>query len=292
VHVFSGSPDGGQQHSSFSVDPVTNFLIGATAKGGASDKGMLYAVDPVAKTFVDLHDFVAPEGSEPHGRAVLIAGVVYLITRTDGQCGGGSILSFAIPHPYAKVAPQVLHQFCGGSNDGYLSDHGYLTLVGSTLFGMTQCGGSGSTDTSASSECSSGTGGGRGVLFSISPSGGNFRVLHSFLGKDNAGGGDGANPYGSLFYDGSTWLYGMTKKGGDKSADAGTIFRYNPSNLVYQIVYQFGQKASDGANPIDNVVAANGMLYGMTVAGGSSAACPSDPSTTGCGTVFAIPIPP
>jgi hypothetical protein len=58
-----------------------------------------------------------------------------------------------------------------------------------------------------------------------------------------------------------------------------------------QILYHFGDSASDGSKPIDNVIEQDGMLFGMTVYGGADVPSPDDPSRTGRGAIFAIRIP-
>ncbi len=114
--------------------------------------------------------------------------------------------------------------------------------------------------------------------------------MHSFQGTEHA---DGADPYGSLMFDG-TWLYGTTSAGGHH--DKGTVFRIAPvpfgAVAMPQIVYHFGDNASDGSKPIDNVIELDGMLYGMTVYGGADVASPDYPGKTGRGAIFAVPVPP
>ena len=38
----------------------------------------------------------------------------------------------------------------------------------------------------------------------------------------------------------------------------------------YQVIYHFTGKNGDGAKPIDNVIIFNGLIYGMTVYGGTT----------------------
>jgi len=300
ILVFSGAPGGAQQHSSFSIDPVTGMLYGQTAAGGAHDDGLIYAVSPDGSTFVALHDLTKAEGRNPHGRIVLDGGVLYGITRSDGttpggETGHGAVFAYALTTPLANGPISVLHTFSGGPTDGALSDHGYLTpvTVGGKriLFGLTQCGGTGS----GVDACSASTGGGDGVLFQIDPSAppgsaAAFSIVHSFQGTEHS---DGADPYGSLMFDGTN-LYGTTSAGGRH--DKGTVFRIAPvpfgAVATPQILYDFGDNASDGSKPIDNVIELDGMLYGMTVYGGADVPSPDDASRTGRGAIFAIRIPP
>jgi len=299
IVVFPGTPGGAQQHSSFSIDPVTGMLYGMTAKGGSNDDGLLYAVSPDASTFVALHDFAKAQGANPHGRIVFDDGVLYGITRSGGTLPGGAsgygtVVAYTLTTPLAKGPISVLHTFAGGPTDGALSDHGYLTAVtvgGKRLFfGLTQCGGTGG----GVDACPQSTGGGAGVIFQIDPSApagstAAFSIVHSFQGTEH---NDGADPYGSLMYDGG-YLYGTTSQGGRH--DRGTVFRIAPvpfgAVAVPQIVYHFGDTAGDGSKPIDNVIAQNGMLYGMTVYGGADVPSPDTATERGRGAIFAIPIP-
>jgi uncharacterized repeat protein (TIGR03803 family) len=301
AHVFSGTPDGAQQHSSFSVDPDTGMLYGMSAHGGAKDDGLLYAVSPQGGSFVALHDFTKTEGREPHGRIVLDNGVLYGIARNDGTVpatgvsGYGAVFAYTLTTPFANGPISVLHTLGGGPTDGALSDHGYLTPVTvdgkRVLFGLTQCGGTGGgVDASACTD----SGGGDGIIFQIDPSAppgsaAAFSIVYSFQGTEHS---DGADPYGSLMFDG-TWLYGTTSAGGKH--DHGTVFRIAPvpfgAVTTPQIVYHFGDGAGDGHKPIDNVIKFNGVLYGMTVYGGANVPSPDSPTETGNGAIFAVPIP-
>ena len=309
VHTFANpSPatapfDGAQQHSSFSIDPATGMLYGQSAAGGATGDGMLYAVSPDGAQFVDLYDFTKDNGRDPHGRIVLLDSVLYGIARSDGKLGAGdgasakygfgSVYAYTLTSPLANGPVRVLHVFAGAPDDGAFSDHGYLTPVtigGRTIFfGLTQCGGAGPKNASCK-----GNGDGSGVVFQIDPaatpgSAAAFNIVHSFQAQSST---DGALPYGSLLYDG-TYLYGTTSAGG--AHGNGTVFRFAPvamgGKAAPALLYQFGANANDGIKPIDNVIKVGNTLYGMTVYGGASGPSPDDPSVTGSGTVFAIPLP-
>jgi uncharacterized repeat protein (TIGR03803 family) len=293
VKTFTGEPGAGQQHSSFSIDPVTGFLYGQSAFGGKDNKGLLYAVRADGTDFVSLHDFKKSTGSHPHGRIVLHDGVLYGVTRSDGDLPGGRKKGHGVVFSYPLVSPPtggpytVLHTFAGAPNDGALSDHGYLTpvTIGSKtiLFGLTQCGGTGR----GKDACAPSDGGGAGTVYQIDPgappgSRRAFSIVHSFQGRER---GDGAEPYGSLMYDG-TYLFGTTSAGG--LYGKGTVFRIRPvafgAKATPTLLHHFGADANAGAKPIDNVIKVGNTLYGLTVYGGLAAGL-------GNGTVFAIPLP-
>ena len=90
----------------------------------------------------------------------------------------------------------TLASFNGTDGD---EPNGSLTLIGSTLYGMTAQGGANRD----------------GTIFSIPVTGGSLTTLHSFNGTD------GGSPDGNLTPSGLT-LYGMTSAGG--STGSGTIF--------------------------------------------------------------------
>ena len=293
VKTFTGEPDAAQQHSSFSIDPVSGLLYGQSAFGGRDNKGLLYAISADGAHFVSLHDFKKSTGSHPHGRIVLHDGVLYGVTRSDGDLRGsrrkghGVVFSFPVAPLPTKGPFTVLHTFAGAPDDGALSDHGYLTPVaigGKTIFfGLTQCGGTGK----GKDACAASDGGGAGTIYQIDPtappgSRRAFSIVHSFQGRER---GDGAEPYGSLMYDG-THLFGTTSAGG--AHGKGTVFRIRPvafgAKARPTLLHHFGADAIDGAKPIDNVIKVGDTLYGLTVYGGAGPGL-------GSGTVFAISLP-
>ena len=287
VHRFAGAPaDGSDQHSSFSFDSAGD-IFGMTAAGGASGKGFLYYLPAGSRTPIGLHNFSKSTGDDPHGRIVSLGNTLWGITRSGGSSDLGVVFSLPLPATLPAASTDLpitlVHEFAGYGHDGAFSDHGYLTPVtqnGSTLlYGMTQCGGTG--DGGDRKNCK-GEGDGDGVIFQIDPTTGSYNTYYEFTGTNN---GDGANPYGSLYYDaGTNALYGTTRNGGKD--DDGTVFKIVPGafggtgSIAWQ--YHFTGKDGDGANPIDNVIVYNGKIYGMTSLGGAS---------SGEGTVFAIPLP-
>jgi uncharacterized repeat protein (TIGR03803 family) len=309
VFAFAGGPaQGDQQHSSLTLDQVSgNVLFGQTAKGGANDKGQIYAIAPNGSAYYDIHDFSKDEGTEPHGRIVQLGNTLWGISHSDAPGGGGAVFSLVlsysngIPQPQPKL--NVIHPFVEGGSDAFFSDHGYLTPVtegGQTvLYGLTQCGGGGTGGDSH--YC--GSGDGDGAIIRVVPNVVNgkfdgtasYSVFYAFQGKDttvSGGENDGADPYGSLYYDpASGYLYGTTAFGGS-SDDDGTVFRFIPGSASsYQVIYHFTGKNGDGAKPIDNVIVNAGLIYGMTVYGGTSDDSLDGTKGGGNGTIFAIPVP-
>ncbi len=96
----------------------------------------------------------------------------------------------------------LLHEFASYASDR-ATPQGSLTLLDSTLFGMTMYGGDYDM----------------GMIFKIDVNGTGFTLLHSFAG----GVDDGAYPKGSLLLSGST-LFGMTSPD-DAYSNIGTLFK-------------------------------------------------------------------
>ena len=282
IHDFAGSPsDGAEQHSSFSIDPVSGVLYGQSALGGANGEGLVYRIAPGGGATTGLHDLVSFDGEQPHGRIVQVGSTLWGISRKGGASDLGTVFSIALSSPGSPA--NVVHSFTGVGSDGAHSDHGYLTPVPAgggdvILYGMTQCGGTGRGGDEG--DCS-GMGSGDGVIFQIDTATGAYNTFYQFTGTNNH---DGADPYGSLLYDAGTgYLYGMTRLGG--SHDDGIVFRIAPgafgSTGTLDELYHFTGTGADGAKPIDNVILDSGKLYGMTTEGGSS---------KNDGTIFALPL--
>jgi uncharacterized repeat protein (TIGR03803 family) len=145
---------------------------------------------------------------------------------------------------------EVLHSFGGGSGDGS-RPCGHLTLVGSTLYGISSQGGTS----------------GRGTVFRIGTDGTGFSVLHSFSGED------GYCPAGSLTLSDST-LYGIarTNRGSNLVFQIDTNDGFSP--LYSFASYRYGSPASD-------LIVSGSAIYGTG----------RDDSSGGGGTIFAIIVP-
>ncbi|HEX3370782.1 MAG TPA: choice-of-anchor tandem repeat GloVer-containing protein [Candidatus Cybelea sp.] len=151
----------------------------------------------------------------------------------------------------------VLHSFSGGATDGETPSD--LIKVGNLLYGTSFSGGRYD----------------KGTVFSISPDGTNFTVLHSFKGKP----ADGSLPAGLTNVGGM--VYGTTEGGGANGK--GTVFSIATTG-AFATLYSFKGGARDGATPTAPLTNVRGTLYGTTADGGDvgNGAC------SNCGTVFSI----
>lgn len=155
----------------------------------------------------------------------------------------------------------MLYSFQGGA-DGAHPSSALISLNGK-LYGTTPYGGSG---------CFTGC----GTVFEVS-SAGQETIVYRFKGQ-----ADGAHPYAGLLALNGT-LYGTTQNGGGAgcgSGGCGTIFAVNTAGSEH-VVYSF-QGGTDGSKPEAELVALDGVLYGTTEFGGSTACAQR------CGTVFAV----
>ena len=236
--------DGYSPYGSLTLSGST--LYGMTEAGGAYNKGMIFQINTDGTGYQVLYSFgsVANDGCYPYGSLTLSGTTLYGMTSDGGAYGAyGTIFQINTD----GTGYLVLHSFDNVANDGY-APFGSLTLSGSTLYGMTEVGGTG----------------GFGTIFQINTSGAGYQVLYSFAGYPN----DGYYPLSSLTLSGST-LYGMTRTGGGGGAyGLGTIFQINTDGTGYQTLYDFGNPANDGCGPNGSLTLVGSTLYGTAFGGG------------------------
>ena len=229
-------------------------FYGMTEQGGASGIGVIYKVDTDGNNFGLIHSFEGgtKEGSYPQGGLILDGSTLYGMTNSGGSSGNyGTIFKIGTDGD----GYELLHAFAAVVTDGRNPYYGSLVLSGSTLYGMTEYGGTNDT----------------GIIFSIDTDGSDFTLLHSF-GYSAAD--DGGFPFGSVLLNGST-LYGMTRQGG--TSDLGVIFSIETGGSGFEVLHSFVGGSSDGSHPCFDLILDGSMLYGTTRNGGSG----------GCGIVFA-----
>jgi uncharacterized repeat protein (TIGR03803 family) len=152
------------------------------------------------------------------------------------------LLSLLLAAP-AAAQVVVLHSFATGPADGGYPN-GSLIQSGSSLYGMTEFGGSTN---------------GHGTIFRIGTDGSGFALLHSFTNTTN----DGALPYGTPLQSGST-LYGVTRNGG--STDYGTIFQIGTNGTGFSLLHSFTGGSDGGLNQSPGALVQSGStLFGTTL---------------------------
>jgi uncharacterized repeat protein (TIGR03803 family) len=174
----------------------------------------------------------------------------------------------AVPH--SSVTESVLHSFgliSGGS--GGLYDDGFTPKAGLTysngmLFGTTVEGGCSEQPGNCAGINKCPAFGGCGIVYRISPSGGTYTILHSFIG-----GKDGYSPDGDMILLNGT-LYGTTSWGGGCAQQAlhgcGVVFSITPSG--YETIRHAFAGSPDGYWPEARLRNVNGTMYGTTLEGG------------------------
>jgi len=258
-------------------------LFGTTFDAGSpAGAGIVYELRPPSSqggawTESILHRFSYHSinvGLSPWGGLVADkAGNLYGTGWLGGTCGDCGIVFELSPPLVDGMAWNfaIIHSFFGPTFDG-MNPQADLTIdAAGNIFGTTASGGKG------------GCIGGCGVVFELSPSGGEWieTIVHNFPAHgsgENATGGTGAG----VIVDASNDLYGTTFGDGG----LGTVFKLTPTRRGrwnYQAIYTF-KSVSDGAFPLAGVTLdAHGDLFGTTNQGGNPG-CYGE----GCGTVFSL----
>jgi uncharacterized repeat protein (TIGR03803 family) len=267
VHAFQAGSDGANPQAG--LVNVGGTLYGTTAFGGGFTSctvlgtgcGTVFALNPTTGAETVVYVFRgAGDGAVPYASLIYVGGALYGTTFNGGStnCFDGCGTVFAL-NP-TTGSESVVYTFRGGG-DG---DAPYASLInlGNTLYGTTFSGG-GSDD---------------GTVFSLNPTTGAEKVLHSFQSL-----GDGINPYASVLNLGGT-LYGTTDGGGSLKCrgGCGAVFALNPTTGSEKIVHYF-LVSNDGARPTGGLINVGGTLYGTTSYGGGTGC-----GGLGCGLVFAL----
>jgi uncharacterized repeat protein (TIGR03803 family) len=294
LYNFSGSSDGLGPNSP--VISIQNALYGVASGGGVNGQGVLYQINPGAKTETVLHAFQGgPDGCDPNGTLLDISSTLYGITSCGGEFGSGTAFKLSL----SNDAETVFANF--GSKVAPITPFEGLTLVKGTFLGAAHyasiykinvatgalsvvVGPALGPEGGPSAQminvngilygvCSYGRDYG-GNVFAFNPFTRGVTILYTFTG-----GSDGSSPQGPLLYDNGV-LYGTTGFGGantEESNGYGTVFSLTIATGVEKILYTFTGGA-DGANPGAALVTLGGKIYGTTNAGGAA----------GLGTIFEL----
>jgi len=225
---------------------VNGSLFGVTTKGGTSDCGTIFKIDPTTATETDVFDFDGEDGIFPYASLTKVGGTLYG-TASEGGTGNaqGTVFKF---DPTTGVLV-VLHSFQGYA-DGILP-YSKLIKVGGSLFGTTYGGGG------AGGVCNAF---GCGTIFKVDLSTGTEEIVYSFKGSN-----DSSFPTTGMIYL-SGLLYGTSYGGGTNGN--GTVFQFNPVTGAERVVYSFNGGA-DGEYPIAALTDVGDTLFGTTIGGGA-----------------------
>lgn len=204
--------------------------------------------------YFSLHSFTGTttDGSLPEGGLVLgNDGDFYGTTNSGGAYNKGSIF---------KITPSgtetLLYSFNGSTTnqDGSKPTAPLILATDGNFYGTTFYGGGVNNE---------------GTIFRFDPNTDIESPIYAFSGLD------GANPEGTLAQDGN-YLYGTTYSGGINNV--GSVFQVDLSGALTTI-HSFGNRSSDGVNPISGLSKGlNNIFYGTTSYGGS----------LGNGTVYSV----
>jgi uncharacterized repeat protein (TIGR03803 family) len=243
LHSFAGGASDGW-YPSGSLIESGGMLYGMTPYGGAGSEGTVFRSNLDGSDFALLRSFAvsASDGSYP-STVIESGGLLYGVTQSGGASGYGGTI-FKINPDGSDFA--LLRSFAGGASDGRYPA-GALLESGGVFYGTTLQGGTSDL----------------GTIFRINRDGTGFGVLYSFGGYTT----DGTAPSGALVEFGGV-LYGTAAGGG--ASDMGTIFRINPDGSGFAVLHSFSGSPSDGQNPYSALIESGGVLYGVTLGGGTS----------------------
>jgi len=251
-------------------------LYGLTDEGGAYlppyGGGTIFKLT-LGGGFTVLHSFCETQNSEGDcldGHAPFMAlvqgtnGILYGATHNNGAYDGGTIFKITTAGNFT-----TLYSFCAvsGCPDGAAPTAALVQGADGNFYGVT-------------GDYGTGTFGGGGTFFTITPSGA-LTTLYSFCNLADCA--DGAYPRALILAtDGN--FYGLTGYGG--ANNLGTVFQMTPSGSL-TTVHSFdgtdGAMTADFAAGSSLIQDTNGTFYGETIEGG---ACQT--GSTCAGTVFSL----
>ena len=189
-----------------------------TSQGGDNGMGTIFKIKKNGTGFQKLFDFNwANSGASPRGTLTMEGDLLYVMTMSSATNGFGAIFKIGRNGTGFKK----LLDFDGVNNGAF--SMGSLTLVDSTIYGMTSLGGSRNY----------------GTFFKINPGDGSYTKLKDFFIMPE----NGAYP-GSLFTDGS-YLIGTTSEGGINGL--GLIFKTNMDGTGYRKLFDFDSTTGRGS---------------------------------------------
>ncbi|HEY3974744.1 MAG TPA: choice-of-anchor tandem repeat GloVer-containing protein [Candidatus Sulfotelmatobacter sp.] len=263
-------------------------LLGGNFENGGSGCGVVYELSHGARGWTEtvLYTFIGhPDGCGPNGIVFDATGNLYTTTTSGGTssnqiCSGGygcgSVIQLS-PNSSGAFTETVLYSFSGGS-DGNLPTGSLVLDNSGNLYGVTRAGGTSIGCTWNVPGC--------GVVFKLSNSSGGWKqtVIHTFQPTSSGAAGEGGgSPASNLTFDTAGNLYGTAPFGGRGN---GVVFKLSPNSSggwTESGVHAFSG-GTGGELPNSGVIFDSaGNIFGTTLYGGSSTACPSR-----CGVVFEI----
>jgi len=255
LHTFpTGTDDGTFPPGTLVL--VDSTLYGVAEQGGTDNLGTIFKIDTNGANYAKLHDFATgtSDGHLPLAGLTVAGSTLYGTTAQGGTSGNNAGTIFKID--LTGTGYMLLHSFTGIHGDGYNPEH-TLTLFGSTLYGVTNQGGTAGT----------------GTIFKINTNGTGYGVLYSFEGST---GNDGA-PSSALTVV-EDHLIGSTDPINANIPDL--VYSVGLDGSGFGTLYRFNGPTTEGREPGGDLAVIGSTLYGVTGFGG-----------TGRGVVYALPLP-
>ena len=250
----------GNFFSSKYIQGTDGWLYGMKTGGEATVRGFIYKRTLDGTQMSVLRQFtgsarhltwsetnsVLEDGAFPRGRLIEASdGMLYGTTQFGGHHGGGTLFRVTKSGEFYEV----IRHFSSGPNDGGQPTVEVIEGNDGRLYGTTSFGGEAN----------------QGVVFSLTKTGADFRIIKKF----SHNGGKGGSPLGDLFQASDGYLYGTTSRGG--SNEYGTVYRLNSDGSGHTILKSFSFSRSDGGMPLGGVIEGpDRALYGTTSLGGSN----------------------
>lgn len=234
---FSGTTTGSNPFGSL-LQASNGKFYGMTNMGGANGEGVLFEFNPIDSTFINRFDFdVNSNEGFPYGSLIKDTnGKLYGMTNGGGTNYPGILFEFN-PTTLAFIKKLDFSiTAVGSSPKGSL-----IHALNGKFYGMTEFGGANDL----------------GVIFEYDI------ITNSVIRIFDFDGLNGQQPTGSLLQAANGKLYGMTPLGGINNF--GVLFEYDPTNLSFTKIHDFGVTI-DGGGPNGSLMqASNGKLYGLTI---------------------------
>ncbi|HEY3777597.1 MAG TPA: choice-of-anchor tandem repeat GloVer-containing protein [Rhizomicrobium sp.] len=256
-----------------------NFLYGVTDAGGAHQHGVVFRYTISTGAYKVLYSFCSTtningwcsDGDAANGALIIdTSGNLYGTTYYGGLADAGMVYELVKPVGTGSWTFTALHTFfangAGGNGpDGGLSYVGQATTKydgSSQLFGETIVGGGGGVGNQ-----------GTGTVFTLRKSGGSWQEEDVRIFCPTCS--DGLEPYGGLYVDASSNLWGTTLTGG--STSNGLAFELTPGadhwtvpwgeTVLYNFCWANGANCPDGSGPKGVTMDAAGNLVGTADGG-------------------------
>ena len=215
------------------IEGTPGRLFGLAREGGFYGYGGLYEYDPVSNKVWRRHSFNTTE--------VVVQTVPYNVTLAALFSGNIKELSARARVQKRKEIAAAKYQY------GYDKTLGDLVLKNNKLYGVTPDSGMYNT----------------GGIFEYNPADSSFHYIFNF--KDTID--EGIYPKGTLLAASDGLLYGLTETGGIN--DDGVLFAFDPVSRVFMKKADFRDTIT-GKRPLGSLMqASNGLIYGVTSAGGN-----------------------